>query len=391
MSAALPAVSAVLEAGRTDGVAPAFASFVLSRGARVHASFHGEGEEGAPRPLEPGDLFDLASLTKVLATTGVAAQLVAEGQLGLDAPVSRILEEFAAAGKEGVTLRQLLAHSSGLPAFRPYYEAAARDAASGPAFLPPAERPAPETLPPAFARGRELVLSAACAEPLEAPQGTRALYSDVGFIALGEVVERAGGAPLPKLCEARLFGPLGLSSTFFMDGKDPAAARARSAGRTFLPTGSCPWRHEVARGTVHDDNAFAMGGVAGHAGLFSTAAEVAAVGQAWLDALFGRPSVIPGNVAREFVRRDPTPGSDRALGWDTPGPGSSIGQALGRGPRGAIGHLGYTGTSLWIDLDRELVCVLLTNHTHPGGVARRERIRELRRRFHDAVAAALDG
>ena len=143
------------------------------------------------------------------------------------------------------------------------------------------------------------------------------------------------------------------------------------------------------RGAVNDDNAWAMGGVAGHAGLFSTAEEVAAVGQAWLEALAGRASVIPADAAWVFARRDRTPGSDRALGWDTPGASSSLGDRLGRGPRGAIGHLGYTGTSLWIDLDAEVVCVLLTNHTHPSGVSRREKILELRRRFHDAVGEAL--
>ena len=144
MSAALPGVSAVLEAGRADGIAPAFAAWVNVRGATVHSSFHGEVEEGgASRPLEPGDVFDLASLTKVLATTGIAAQFVAEGRLGLDAPASRILEPFAAAGKEGVTVRQLLAHSSGLPAWRPYYEPAAKDAGSCPAFLPPASNSFP--------------------------------------------------------------------------------------------------------------------------------------------------------------------------------------------------------------------------------------------------------
>ena len=142
----------------------------------------------------------------------------------------------------------------------------------------------------------------------------------------------------------------------------------------------------MTRGAVNDDNAWAMGGVAGHAGLFSTAAEVAEMGGAWLRALDGEPSVIPVEAARELGRRDGARGSDRALGWDTPSPGTSLGEKLGRGPRGALGHLGYTGTSLWLDLDAGLVCVLLTNHTHPSGVAQKDRIRELRRRFHDSIA-----
>jgi CubicO group peptidase (beta-lactamase class C family) len=357
----------------------------------VHASCHGTVEDGGvERPLQADDLFDVASLTKVMCTTSIAAQLVAEGRVELDAPAARRLPGIVDfEGKRDVTARQLLAHSSGLPAHRPYHESVARHPTSRAAFRPPAERPPPEELRPAFLGGRLLVWSLACAEPLEAPAGTRALYSDVGFIVLGLLVETAGGAQLPELLEARVARPLGLRSTFFLDGLEPAAARARAAGRTFLPTGACPHRHEVNRGAVNDDNAWAMGGVAGHAGLFSTAAEVAAVGQAWLDALSGRPSIIPAAAAAEFARRDSTPGSDRALGWDTPGQGSSIGDRLGRGPRGAIGHLGYTGTSLWIDLDAGIVCALLTNHTHPSGVSDRERIRAFRRRFHDAVAEGL--
>ncbi len=385
---ALPGVAAALEAGVADGVAPAVSACVLRGGRLVHASCHGTVEEGdALRPVGPADVFDLASLTKVLATTGLVAQLAAEGALELDSPVSRYLPGFAGAGKDAVAVRQLLAHSSGLPAYRPFHQAAARDALAGLAFLPPGERPAPDLLQAAFVRGRGLVGGAALAEPLESPPGARAVYSDVGFIALGLLLEAVGGAPLAELCQARLLGPLGLRSTFFLDGVAPAAARASATGRTFLPTGACPHRHEVNRGAVNDDNAWAMGGVAGHAGLFSTAAEVAALGQAWLEALDGRTSVIPAAAARDFARRDPTPGSDRALGWDTPGDGTSLGERLGRGPRGAIGHLGYTGTSLWIDLDAGLVCALLTNHTHPSGVAQRDRIRAFRRRFHDAVAA----
>jgi serine-type D-Ala-D-Ala carboxypeptidase len=383
----LPGVAAVLEAGVAEGVAPAASACVLRGGQLAHASCHGIVEEGgALRPVWPDDLFDLASLTKVLATTGLAAQLAEEGRLSLDAPAARYLPALGAAGKEQVTVRQLLAHSSGLPAYRPFHEAAARDAAAGPAFLPPGERPPPDRLAAALARGRALVAAAALAEPLEAPPGARALYSDVGFIALGLVLEAAGGAPLPALWRARLQRPLGLRSTFFLDGLAPTEAAGHRAGRTFLPTGHSRPRGAVSRGEVNDDNAFAMGGAAGHAGLFSTAAEVAALGQAWLDALDGRQSAVPAAAAQAFARRDPTPGSERALGWDTPGAGTSLGERLGRGRRGAIGHLGYTGTSLWIDLDAGLVCALLTNHTHPTGVSQRERIRALRRRFHDAVA-----
>jgi CubicO group peptidase (beta-lactamase class C family) len=388
VSGTLPPVAAVLDAGRVDGVAPALAAVILARGLVAHASWHGDV---AGRTLRGDDLFDVASLTKVLATTTVAAQLVAEGRLDLDRPAAAWLAGFERGGKGGVTARHLLAHASGLPAWRPYFELVAADPTSRALFSPPRERPAPEALPAAVARGRALIREAIIAEQLEAAPCARALYSDPGFIALGHLLEAAGGAPLGALAEARVFRPLGLRATFFLDGSDPAGARARAEGRTFAPTGACPHRGEVNEGGVNDDNAWAMGGVAGHAGLFSTAAEVAAVGQAWLEALSDGRSIVPADVAAVFARRDSkTPGSERALGWDTPSAaGSSLGSRLGRGPRGAIGHLGYTGTSLWIDLDAGIVCALLTNHTHPAGVADKARIRAFRQRFHDAVAEGL--
>jgi len=388
VSPALGGVAAALEAGRAAGIAPALAAAVLRDGALVHASWHGELPAPAPRPLRPDDAFDVASLTKVMVTTTLAAQLVDEGRLALDAPAARVLPGFEAAGKGEVTVRQLLAHASGLPRWRPYFERAVKDPEAGGAFRPAGERP--PALAAAFARGKALVAEAVLAEPLEVPPGARAEYGDPAFIALGLALERLGGAPLGAQAEARIFRPLGLGSTFYLDALDPPAAARRAAGIAFAPTGWCPHRRETIQGTVNDANAYAMGGVAGHAGLFSTVLEVAAFGQAWLEAVHGRPSPVPAAAAAEFTRRDAAPGSERALGWDTPSRGtSSLGARLGRGRRGAIGHLGFTGTSLWIDLDAAVVCALLTNHVHPSGTNDKARMRGLRQVFHDAVAEAV--
>jgi CubicO group peptidase (beta-lactamase class C family) len=384
----LAAVVRALEEGRREGVAPALSAAVLRGGALVHASFHGEIPAPAPRPLREDDLFDVASLTKVMATATLAAQLAGAGSLALDAPVAEALPAFAAAGKGRVTVRQLLAHSAGLAAWRPWFARAEADPVAGVAFLAPDARPPFATLRPAFARGRALVSEAVLAEPLEVPPGTRALYSDAGFVALGLLLEARLGAPLARAAEERVFAPLRLRSTFFLDGLAPEEARAHAAGRAFAPTEACDHRHEVNQGAVNDDNAWAMGGAAGHAGVFSTALEVAALGQAWLDAVHGRASLVPSGAAREFARRDATAGTTRALGWDTrSAEGSSLGTRLGRGPLGAIGHLGFTGTSLWIDLDAGIVVALLTNRVHP--TRENERIRAFRPRFHDAVADAL--
>lgn len=391
MTARLPAVVAVLDAGLREGIAPALSAVVLRGGRTVHASVHGEVPGPTSRPLREDDLFDVASLTKVMATATIAAGLVEEGALTLDAPVAARLPGFGQAGKEAVTARHLLAHSSGLPAWRPYFEAARADPEAAVALLPAARRPPGAALRDSVLRGRGVIRDAVLREPLEAAPGRRTLYCDPGFMALGFLLEAISGEPLATLAERRVFTPLGLGSTFFLDGADPAGATARAAGRTFVPTGASAARGgEVSRGAVHDDNAWALGGVGGHAGVFSTAREVATLGQAWLDALDGRASTIPAAAARTFARKDGTPGSERALGWDTPSRGaSSIGSRLGRGPRGALGHLGYTGTSVWIDLDAGLVCALLTNHVHPGGVSDRPRIRAFRQRFHDAVAESL--
>jgi len=382
----LPGVAGVLEAGVREGIAPAAAAAVLRHGELVHRGSWGAAELApARRELEGGELFDTASLTKVAVTATAAALLVAEGRLSLDEPLARYLPGFEASGKERVTVRELLAHSSGLPAWRAYYERARSDPEAGPAFLPPGKRP--QRLAGAFARGRALVRQATCAEPLEAPPGTRSLYGDPAFLALGFAIEGVAGSSLDAFFADRVARPLGLEDAIFVD--EARRGEGRAPPRRFAATERCEHRGEVNCGAVNDDNAYAVGGVAGHAGLFATAADLARIGGAWLGALAGRPGILDPAVAREFARRDGIPGSTRALGWDTPTPGrSALGSRLGRGPKGALGHLGYTGCSIWLDLDRDLACVLLTNHVHPDG-RRPAEILGFRQRFHDAVGEAV--
>src|SRR6266542_1848359 len=240
MTAVLAAVEGVLEAGRHAGVAPALSAAVCRGGALVHASFHGELPAPGARALRRDDLFDLASLTKVMATATLAAQLV--DALALDAPVAQRLPGFEAGGKEAVTLRHLLAHASGLPRWRPYFELAAADPVARAAFLPPEERPPFAALRDPFARGKALVRAAVLSEALEEPPGARALYCDPGFLALGFLVEDVAGAPLAQLADRRVFRPLALTSTFFLDGLTPEDALARGAGRGFAPTERCDHR-----------------------------------------------------------------------------------------------------------------------------------------------------
>ena len=387
---ALGPVAEVLEAGRREGLAPGLSAAILRQGRPVHRSEHGEAQvEPARRPLAPGCRFDVASLTKVMATGTLCALMVERGEIGLDDPVAQWLPGFEQRGKEGVALRHLLAHTSGLPAWRPYYEGVKRDPVGRAAFLPRAER-RPGALAEALEQGRLLIRRAVLAEGLLAPPGSRALYSDPGFMALGWALEAAAGAPLDRLCRERILGPLSLRETFFVDQAALASGEGRPGCGTapeFAATSRSPHRGEVSCGEVDDENAWALGGVAGHAGLFSTASDVAALGQAWLDALAGRGALLGRETARRFT--EPAAPSGRGLAWDRPTPETSaLGSRLGRGALGAVGHLGFTGCSLWLDLDAGVSCALLTNHVHPAG-ADRERLRLFRRRFHDAVAEAL--
>jgi CubicO group peptidase (beta-lactamase class C family) len=363
-----PDLTQLMEAAITAGVFPGGALLVTVRGQIVHLSFHGRSSLEPPGgPVDAYTLFDLASLTKVLATTPLVLLSIQRGRLGLDEPVRRVLEGYTGQGREAITLRMLLDHSSGLPAWKPYY----REVGStmGGAWL-------------TTVKGQEAVRRMVVAEAPEASPGSRTLYSDLGFILLDWILEQINGRPSDVQFSEWLAGPLSLRSLFFVDLKSPdKAARARQ-GRAFAATERCPWRGRTLIGEVHDDNTYAMGGVSGQAGLFGTIEDVAALAQAWLDSLLDSERFFDASLVRQFWQRSNLPRSTRALGFDTPSPDAS--QAGGGfGPR-TVGHLGFTGTSLWIDPDRELIVVLLTNRIHP--TRKNEAIRQFRPALHERVA-----
>ena len=279
-------------------------------------------------PPDAHTLYDLASLTKVVGLTTVVMMLVEEHRLDLDAPVTRYVPAFAAGG-DSVTIRQLLTHASGLPAWLPLY----RDVHS-----------------------RAELFARVNATPLEARPGSRMVYSDLGAILLTEAVEHLTGERLDALLAQRVFRPLGMSDTRF---NPPAGLRSRIA-----PTENDPWRGRVLRGEVHDENAAVMDGVSGHAGLFSTAADLVTFAQMMLR--FGRTAsgtqLIDSATIAAFTRCQDPAFSSRALGWDTPSQGSSAGDLLS--PH-AYGHTGFTGTSIWIDPAKDLFVILLTNRVYP--------------------------
>ena len=309
---------------------------------------------GDPRPVEAGTLYDLASLTKVVGLTTACMLLADAGKLDLDAAVARYVPEFRGPMKERVTVRHLLTHSAGLVADLPLYDSTATRAAA---------------------------LGAVDTTTLLAPPGTSYRYSDLSAIVLMQAVERITGEPFDRYLTERVFRPLGMSATRFLP---PASWRDRIA-----PTEhDTVFRHRWLRGEVHDESAARLGGVSGNAGLFSNALDLSRFaamllnGGAW-DTL----QLIRAETVAEFTRRQGLPaGSTRALGWDTPADSgySSAGAKLSRR---SFGHTGYTGTSMWMDPDRDLFIVLLTNRVHPTRAS--TAILRVRAHVADLVADAL--
>jgi CubicO group peptidase (beta-lactamase class C family) len=325
-------------------------------------------------PMRRDTIFDLASLTKPIATTTAIMLLVDEGSISLDDPVAKSLPSFADRGKEAVTIRQLLSHCAGLKPWRGFHE-----------LLIQKERKTGERLI-GTKEGREWILDRVLRSALVHEPGEAAVYGDLDFIVLAALVEAVSRQSFDEFCESRIFTRLGLADThFFPLPVDGSQAVPDSVRRRVAATENCPWRERILWGEVHDPNASAMGGVAGHAGLFSTADDVLKFGQFFLDAWHGRGDALPPERVREFSERQNLPeSSDWALGWDTPTEGaSSSGKYFSSK---SVGHLGFTGTSLWIDLERELIVVMLTNRVHQ--VAKRSRF-DLRPKVHDAIVESL--
>lgn len=356
----LEQAAALLETAVAEGVTPGGVLLVARRGAIALERAAGRltYEDDAPA-VTPSTIYDLASLTKVIATTTLMMRRVESGALDLDDTAASHLPELEGSPAGGATLRDLLAHSSGLPCctelFRELGEGLGRDQA----------------------RVRYLEHIAATAP--EAESGERAIYSDLGVLVLGEILERRSGRSLDDLVREEILDPLGMRDTGYLP--DPAL-RTRIA-----PTEPDDWRGRLPHGEVHDENTHALGGVAPHAGLFGAARDVAAFAQTMLNGGgYGDRRIVRAETVALFTRRaELVPGSSRALGWDTPSDPSSAGRYFSAR---SYGHTGFTGTSLWIDPELELIVVLLTNRVHPS----RENIaiRGLRPAIHDAVVLAVD-
>jgi len=358
------AITEALEQAVQEGVFPG-AVLLVQEGARIQRCDVVGAAALLPstEPMTRGTLFDLASLTKPIATTTAVLRLIHRGLLALDQPAARWLPEFRGEGKHLVTLFHLLNHSSGLPAWKPFYKTIVPDDAGR-----------------ANARLYEQVM----VEPLVYPTGSQSIYSDLGFILLGLIIERAAGKSLDRFCGEEVFAPLAMASTTFRP-----LDRPELASRSIAATEQCAWRGRLLRGDVHDENCYALGGISGHAGLFAPADDLARFVSALIEADGaadrgrgkGPFAGVPASLLDQFLSRRLTPGSSWGLGWDTPSEPSSSGRWFS--PR-SCGHLGYTGTSLWIDRDRGWSVLLLTNRVHP--TSRNVKISAFRPLIHDLIA-----
>jgi beta-N-acetylhexosaminidase len=336
----------------------AFPGGVLAVGYRNELVVHEFGREtyDAKSPAVRADtIYDAASLTKPVVTATLVAVQVEAGRISLDLPVARYVPEWNSGPnpewRKTVTIRHLLTHSSGLPAHKDY-------------FL---------TL-----HSKREIIAAICQEPLEYAPGGKTVYSDLGFILLGEILERASGKTLDQLASERIFAPLGMTATAFRP--------AKSLDARIAPTeNDATFRKRILQGEAHDENAFAMGGVAGHAGMFATASDLAAFCQMLLNGgIYGDQRLLSRATISQFTAPQPLAGGTRTLGWMTPTPNSSSGRYFSVH---SFGHLGFTGTSIWIDPDRQSFVILLTNRVYP--TRENDKITAVRPAVHDAVIEAL--
>lgn len=370
-------LAAVIDEAVGRGAFPGAVVLVSQAGSVVfHQAFGQRSLVPERTPMQTSTVFDLSSLTKALATTTGIQLLVRDGRLKLDDRVTRFLPNFGVNGKVSITIRDLLAHCSGLGAHRLFYKDVVRAERSGRLNFV------------ASHGAKDWVYEQITRERVEYPPVSKSVYSDVGFMILGELIELIAHMSLDRFCQDRIFRPLGLRATAFIDLAQLRLRRLSAVSTMIAPTERCPWRGRVLCGEVHDDNAYAMGGVAGHAGLFATAADVDTLVGVLHACHRGEDDFLPQDLVREFWRRDGrASGSSWALGWDTPSP-TGYSSAGTRMSRDAVGHLGFTGTSVWVDPTRNAQVVFLTNRVHPS--RSNEQIRDVRPRVHDAAMEALD-
>ncbi len=357
----MKAVRELMKGGTEEGIFPGGVLLVATQDQVVFFEAFGRARLAPERPMTTETVFDLASLTKPLATTVSMMVLVQQEKVGLDQILGRSIPDFSGTDKKGVTVRQLLCHTAGMPDYRPYYETLSK--------WPPSER-------------KDEVRKLLVGEALIHEPGKGCLYSDLGFMILEWLIECASEKPLDRFVQESVYAPLRLRDLFFV----PLEGLKDRDHHPYAATEHCPWRGKILEGAVHDDNAYTLGGVAGHAGLFGTARDIYGLLRELLNTYLGESNtgVFHEDLVHTFFQRHSDVGS-WALGFDTPTrPDSSSGHYFSDQ---SVGHLGFTGTSFWMDLVKAVVVILLTNRTHP--TRENEKISAFRPVLHDAVMHAI--
>ena len=348
----LDSVRLLMQTAVRDSVFPGAILLVARNGLIVMDEAFGKmGYNDFNHSMPRNAIFDMASVTKCVATTTACMLLYERGLLDLNAPVQKYLPEFVGAGKEKITIRHLLTHSSGLMAYRRYFLE----------FHVPGE-----------------IVKTILNEPLENPVGAKTVYSDLGIILMGKIIEKLSGQPLDIFCREQIFTPLKMRETFY---NPPPQFLAR-----IPPTEFDSWRGRMVHGQVHDENAFALGGVSGHAGLFSTARDLATFLFMLLNngVYDGGRLLKPETIALFTSRQNVVAGSSRGLGWDIADGKNSAGSMMSAR---AFGHTGFTGTSLWTDPEKNMFVILLSNRVHP--TRNNQKLLPFRAKLHNAVMKAV--
>lgn len=347
----------------SDNIFPGAQLLVSHAGRILFNRAYGLANIYTGRPVTRDTLFDLASLTKPLATALAVMILMQEEKLSLDQRLSSIIPDFCNTSKAGIQIQHLLYHTSGLPDYRPYYI---------------------DINNLAFDRRQNALRSRLVSEPLVSEIGKTTRYSDIGFMLLEWVIEQLSGKSLDTFVREKVYEPLQVKDLFYIGRHQNT--EALFLDKNFAATEFCPWRQKLIVGQVHDDNAYVMGGVAGHAGLFGTSESVHDILVELFNAFYEKSAnpIFRSDVVRLFLQK--TAFHERTLGFDTPSPiGSSSGEHFDR--QHSIGHLGFTGTSFWMDLKQHVFVILLTNRIHPS--RKNDRIKKFRPLIHNQVMHGL--
>ena len=354
----MESVNNLMKQAVINNVFPGAVLLVSTAGSAIFFEAYGYANKFSGRQMTRDTIFDLASFTKPLATTLAIIKLISQNKLELDQPLGSILSQFKCTDKGRISIENLLYHTAGLPDYRPYYKVLSK--------LEPNQR-------------KDALRGLLVEEPVINPPGKQVIYSDIGFMILCWVIEQVSGNQLDRFVRDEIYNPLGLENLFFVD----LDSKARQV--EFAATELCSWRNILLEGVVHDDNAYVVGGIEGHAGLFGTAQDVFSLLSELMAAYLGFPctAVFENDLIQMFFKRQEHTG--RALGFDTPSPvGPSCGQYFSKE---TVGHLGFTGTSFWMDLDRRVIIILLTNRVHPS--RNNNKIKAFRPKLHDRVMKKL--